>query len=133
MSAAQVMERIDEGLPKLWTIHHALELRRRHPEWFGAESAYRPLEVAGSKRAHVIAYLRGDHVVTIVPRLIVTLRARWGDTAVMLPAGEWRNLLSGATVQGGKVAVEALLHDFPTALLVPAESAAGADGNGQDA
>jgi (1->4)-alpha-D-glucan 1-alpha-D-glucosylmutase len=51
----------------------------------------------------------------------------------MLPAGEWRNLLSGQTVEGGRVAVEALLRDFPTALLVPAESSASADGNGQHA
>ena len=72
-------------------------------------------------------------VITVVPRLSVTLRARWGDTAVMLPEGEWKNLLSGQRVQGGKVAVEALLRDFPTALLVPAESAASGDGNGQHA
>jgi maltooligosyltrehalose synthase len=51
----------------------------------------------------------------------------------MLPEGEWRNLLSGQTVQGGKVAVEALLRDFPTALLIPAESAASGDGNDRDA
>jgi (1->4)-alpha-D-glucan 1-alpha-D-glucosylmutase len=133
MSAAQVMGRMDEGLPKLWTIYHALHLRRRHPEWFGAESAYLPLEAVGTKRAHVIAYMRGENVITIVPRLSVTLRARWGDTAVMLPEGEWRNLLSGQTVQGGKVAVEALLRDFPTALLIPAESAASGDGNDRDA
>jgi hypothetical protein len=36
-------------------------------------------------------------------------------------------------VQGGKVAVEALLRDFPTALLIPAESAASGDGNDRDA
>jgi (1->4)-alpha-D-glucan 1-alpha-D-glucosylmutase len=77
--------------------------------------------------------MRGENVITIVPRLSVTLRARWGDTAVMLPEGEWRNLLSGQTVQGGKVAVEALLRDFPTALLIPAESAASGDGNDRDA
>jgi (1->4)-alpha-D-glucan 1-alpha-D-glucosylmutase len=127
------MERIDEGLPKLWTIHHALNLRRQHPEWFGAESAYQPLEAVGTKRAHVIACQRGENVITVVSRLSVTLRARWGDTAVMLPAGEWRNLLSGATVEGGRVAVEALLRDFPTALLVPEESAASGDGNGPHA
>ena len=133
LSAAQVMARIDEGLPKLWTIHHALHLRRRHAEWFGAESAYQPLEAVGTKRGHVIAYLRGETVITVVPRLSVMLRSRWGDTAVTLPAGEWRNLLSGQTIEGGKVAVETLLRDFPTALLIPAQFAAGEDGNGQHA
>src|SRR6201999_4198716 len=30
MAAGQVLERASEGLPKLWTIHHALKLRREH-------------------------------------------------------------------------------------------------------
>ena len=58
--AAQVMARAEEGLPKMWTIHQALRLRRERPEWFGAEAGYTPLAVDGAKRDHVIAYLRGD-------------------------------------------------------------------------
>ncbi len=65
--AAQVMVRADEGLPKMWTIHKALELRRERPECFGAEAEYTPLEVDGDKHDHVIAYLRGEDVVTVVP------------------------------------------------------------------
>ena len=71
--AAQVMARADEGLPKMWTIHQALELRRERPEWFGAEADYTPLEVDGAKHDHVIAYLRGEDVVTVVPRLTLKL------------------------------------------------------------
>jgi (1->4)-alpha-D-glucan 1-alpha-D-glucosylmutase len=121
MQAAQVMERMDEGLPKLWTIRHALHLRRERPEWFGAESGYRSLRATGTKKAHVIAYLRGDNVVTVVPRLVVTLAEKWGNTAVALPKGQWRNRLTGASVAGGKAEMDALLHEFPVALLVREE------------
>ena len=118
MCAGQVMERMEEGMPKLWTIHHALHLRRERPEWFGAESGYRPLKATGAKKSHVIAYLRGDNVITVVPRLTVTLAGKWGNTAVALPRGEWTNRLSGRKVQGGGVVLDALLQDFPVALLV---------------
>ncbi len=121
MSASQMMQRVDDGLPKLWTIHHALHLRREHPEWFGAESRYQPLEAAGVNRTHVVAYLRGDHVVTVVPRLTVALKGRWGDTALTVPEGEWNNLLSGQTVHGGKIPIAVLFQDFPVALLIRSE------------
>src|ERR1700678_650213 len=58
--AARVMSRADEGLPKMWTIHQALQLRRERPECFGAEADYTPIEVDGAKYDHVIAYLRGE-------------------------------------------------------------------------
>jgi len=134
LSAAQVMERIDEGLPKLWTINRALCLRREHPEWFGAESGYRPLRAIGSKKAHVIAYLRGDNVVTVVPRLVVTLAGKWANTAVALPKGQWTNRMTGETIEGGKVAMEDLLREFPVALLVRQENGyANESGSGEDA
>jgi (1->4)-alpha-D-glucan 1-alpha-D-glucosylmutase len=122
MSAGQVMERMEDGLPKLWTIYHALCLRRTHPEWFGAGSGYRALKATGVKKAHVIAYLRGDSVVTVVPRMVVTLAGKWASTAIALPKGQWKNRLTGERVEGGKVAVEGLLQEFPVALLVRDES-----------
>ena len=45
----QVMERAEEGLPKLWMVHQALQLRREHPEWFGAEAAYVPVTAEGAQ------------------------------------------------------------------------------------
>jgi (1->4)-alpha-D-glucan 1-alpha-D-glucosylmutase len=122
LSVAQVMERIDDGLPKLWTISHALHLRRERPEWFGEESGYRPLRAIGSKKAHVIAYLRGDNVITVVPRLVITLAGKWANTAVALPKGRWTNRLTGETIEGGKAAMEDLLREFPVALLVREEN-----------
>ena len=98
-------------------ISQALELRREHPEWFGAEADYAPVDVEGAKRDHVIAYLRGDDVVTVVPRLTVRLEGAWKDTIVVLPKGRWRNRLTGELVAGGVIAMKLLLKDFPVALL----------------
>jgi (1->4)-alpha-D-glucan 1-alpha-D-glucosylmutase len=124
MTAGQVMERASEGLPKLWTIHHALKLRRERPEWFNATAGYIPLGVTGKKSHHAIAYLRGESVVTVVPRWSLKLGADWGDTAVELPvkkgSGEpwrWANRLTGRAVDGGRVTLSDLVRDFPVALL----------------
>jgi (1->4)-alpha-D-glucan 1-alpha-D-glucosylmutase len=117
-AAAGAMRRADEGLPKLWTIHRALLLRRERPQSFGAEAAYTPLQVEGEQAGHAIAYLRGDDVATIVPRLTAKLKGGWGRTAVELPQGRWTNRLTGAEVSGGKAAVGDVLRDFPVALLV---------------
>jgi (1->4)-alpha-D-glucan 1-alpha-D-glucosylmutase len=124
MTAGQVMERAPEGLPKLWTIHHALKLRREHPEWFNAAAGYIPLGVTGKKSHHAIAYLRGESVVTVVPRWSLKVGADWGDTAVELPVQKgnaepwrWANRLTGRAVDAGRVTLSDLLRDFPVALL----------------
>jgi (1->4)-alpha-D-glucan 1-alpha-D-glucosylmutase len=116
-AAAEAMRRVEEGLPKLWTIHQALKLRRERPENFGDTAAYAPLEVRGAKACHAIAYLRGERVATIVPRL-TTLLGGWEQTAVVLPEGQWTNRMTGAGVAGGRAGIGELLKDFPVALLV---------------
>jgi (1->4)-alpha-D-glucan 1-alpha-D-glucosylmutase len=124
---AQVMLRADEGLPKMWTIHKALELRRERPDCFDPDADYTPIEVDGAKHDHVIAYLRGEDVVTVVPRLTLKLDGSWKDTIVVLPKGRWRNRLTGGVVAGGVISMKMLLKDFPVALLV--REGAGADEN----
>ncbi len=114
----KIVERSDDGLPKMWTITRALHLRKEHPEWFGAEARYEPIPAAGRRREHVVGYLRGDHVATIVPRLSLTLDGSWQDTSVTLPEGLWTNRMTGEEVPGGTVSVERLLRQFPVALLV---------------
>ncbi len=123
--AAQVMARAEEGLPKMWTIHRALEVRRERPEVFGAEGTYVPLMVEGTKSEHVIAYLRGDTVATVVPRLTMKMAGAWRRTMVILPEGRWRNRLTNGVVDGGRVAVDELLREFPVALLVREDAAEG--------
>jgi (1->4)-alpha-D-glucan 1-alpha-D-glucosylmutase len=116
MNAAQVMERGDEGLPKLWVVHKALQLRREHPEWFGAEAEYALLTVERSQKERVIAYRRGEQVVTVVPRWSHAAEA-WGETAVVIPEGRWTHRLTGEEIAGGRVRVGELLERFPVALL----------------
>ncbi|HUZ93716.1 MAG TPA: malto-oligosyltrehalose synthase [Edaphobacter sp.] len=116
--AALVMARAEEGLPKMWVVHHALRLRRERPEWFSAEAAYTPLLAEGPKCDHVIAYLRGDSLAVVVPRLTVKLGGAWKETSIMLPKGRWLNLLTKLEIDGGRVAIRSLLNSFPVALLV---------------
>jgi (1->4)-alpha-D-glucan 1-alpha-D-glucosylmutase len=121
-AAAEAMRRADEGLPKLWTIHQGLCLRRERPENFGADADYTPLHAEGAKASHVIAYLRGESVATVVPRLVGMLGGNWQKTSIELPQGVWKNRLTGASVAGGKVAMKQVLQDFPVALLVRDQS-----------
>lgn len=116
--ATEAMRRMEDGLPKLWTIHQALCLRRERSQSFGAEAGYAPLRVSGAKADYALAYLRGKDVATVTPRLVKLLGADWADTAVELPQGRWRNRLTGAEIHGGTVSVEELLREFPVALLV---------------
>jgi len=116
LNAAQVMARMDEGLPKLWVIHHALRLRAEQPAWFGAEAAYTPLPATGEASDRIIAYRRGEHVLTVAPRWNHAAKP-WGETALQLPAGGWRDRLTGAEFAGGNAPLDNLLAEFPVALL----------------
>jgi (1->4)-alpha-D-glucan 1-alpha-D-glucosylmutase len=114
LSPEEIMQRADSGLPKLWVVHSALALRGRRPEWFGPDAAYTPLP---SRSEHLAAFLRGAHVATIAPRWPLKLGDSWGGISLELPGGEWRNVLTGDVVSGGRLRVQALLQRFPVALL----------------
>jgi (1->4)-alpha-D-glucan 1-alpha-D-glucosylmutase len=117
----EVLARMDEGLPKLWTIHRTLALRARRPDLFD-QGDYRPLEADGSRAEHVVAYARGRELAVVVPRLILGLAGRWEETWLDLPPGPWRNLLSEEIVDGGGARLADLLARFPVALLVREEA-----------
>jgi (1->4)-alpha-D-glucan 1-alpha-D-glucosylmutase len=121
LSTAEILARSDEGLPKLWVICQALRLRRDHPDWLGPEGQYRPLHLTGGKATHGVAFLRGEGVAVLVPRLVHALGGDWGDAMLHLPTGHWRNVLTEEAVDGGEVSVAHLLVRFPVALLVREE------------
>jgi (1->4)-alpha-D-glucan 1-alpha-D-glucosylmutase len=126
--------RVDEGVPKLWLIARALDLRRRRPEAFGEHAEYAPLEATGARRDHVVAYTRGGRVAAIVPRLVLNVGGRWEDTAITLPPGAWRDVLGGDALTGGPVEVARLFRRFPVALLASeAGSPTGTGGSGRAA
>jgi (1->4)-alpha-D-glucan 1-alpha-D-glucosylmutase len=118
LSASEVMRRSDEGLPKLWTIYHALRARREKPESFGDDGAYTPLHATGNRAAHLIAYMRGNNVLVLAPRLVLRLGAGWDNTQIALPEKNWQNRFTGAVLSGGDVAVNKIFEEFPVALLV---------------
>ena len=116
MTAEEIWKRIDEGLPKLWLIRQALKLRQR-PQLLEPESGYHPLVARGEKSAHAVAFLRGERVVTVVPRLVIKLGGDWGETKLELPDGRWENVLGGDAFAGGEVRLIELFKRFPVALL----------------
>jgi (1->4)-alpha-D-glucan 1-alpha-D-glucosylmutase len=111
LSPEAILERSDEGLPKLWVIRQALHLRRAHPEPFGIEGSYRGMAVTGD---YAVAFIRGESVITVVPRL-----ARYDETAIVtLPQGRWHNVLTADSLEGGETQLATLLARFPVCLLV---------------
>ena len=105
------------GAAKLLVVSRVLRARRDSPDWF---AGYEPVAVTGSAAGHVVAFDRGG-VVPVATRLPVRLAADgWGDTALQLPTGAWRDLLTGkrfvSDVAG--IAADLLLADLPVALLV---------------
>lgn len=116
----QIMARMEEGLPKLWVIAQTLNFRKQRPELF-VEGSYQPMYAQGDKADHVIAYMRGDAVITIVPRFFLRLNHNWGDTAFELPKGTWYNLLKHEDEElSGQVPMQEMFKSFPVALLINA-------------
>jgi (1->4)-alpha-D-glucan 1-alpha-D-glucosylmutase len=115
---------VDEsGAAKLLVTSRVLRARRDSPELF---RGYTPVEVTGSATECVVAYDRGadqDGAVVVATRLPARLAENgWGDTALQLPNGAWRDLLTGerfvSDVAG--IAADVLLARLPVALLVRA-------------
>ena len=122
LSTPQILDRMDDGLPKMFVIHKALTLRREHPEYFGADAAYTPILAEGSKGENIVAYLRGNDVLTITPRHPLSLGTDYANTTLAVPAGTWHNRFTGESIAGGTVELSTLLNSFPVALLVREEN-----------
>lgn len=118
LSPAGAMARMDDALPKMLVVRKALAARRRLADCFGPDGAYRKLGGQGAKEKHLLAFVRGERVATVVPRLTVAWTGDWGDTQLHLPAGTWVDEFTGRTVTEERVRLKELLADFPVALLV---------------
>src|SRR5581483_11312666 len=102
--------------PKMRVVGTALRLRRRRPDTF-LTGGYTPILASGVARDHLIAFRRGDDVVTAVSRWTVSLgETGWGDTAFVLPGGDWTELLTNRAFSGEVSAAE-LFAELPVALL----------------
>jgi (1->4)-alpha-D-glucan 1-alpha-D-glucosylmutase len=106
--------------PKLRVVSAALRLRRDHPATF-TDGGYLPLLAEGAAAEHLVAFLRGDDVVTAVTRHSVRLaESGWGDTALALPDGVWVDRIGGGRFSG-RVAAAELLAESPVVLLERAD------------
>jgi (1->4)-alpha-D-glucan 1-alpha-D-glucosylmutase len=127
-----LLSRYDDGDIKLYAVHRALTLRRRRTDIFVGGS-YRPIDGGD----HVVGFVReasGSSIVCAAVRHPFR-RTRgeapwaigriWGDDAVELPAGRYRDYFTGALVEGGpRVRVADVFAVLPVALLVGERAAA---------
>ena len=117
----KIMQRADEGLPKLWLIQQGLRLRNEHPDWFAAGIPCVPLSMDHASEATAVAFRRGDHVISIAPRFTLRNPVQRSKTRIELPSGTWRNRLTGEQFLGESISIERLLRKFPVALLTREE------------
>ena len=102
--------------PKIRVVAAALRLRRDRAATF-ADGGYTPVLADGPAAEHLVAFLRGDDVLTAVSRHTVLLsETGWGDTALVLPQGRWTDRISGGRFSGRILAAE-IFADLPVALL----------------
>ena len=108
----------DDGEAKMRVVRAALAVRRTRPAAFGPEGSYEPVTVSGRAADHVIGFVRGGVVATVVPRLMLRLQAQggWDDTRIELPPGVWVDRLWHRT-WSGTVRMRDLLVTMPVALL----------------
>ncbi|MBD0672117.1 hypothetical protein BU198_15740, partial [Streptomyces sp. CBMA156] len=106
----------DLAREKLHLTATALHLRRSRPL-----GRYRPLAAVGRSADHLLAFARGEDVITAVTRLPYGLERAggWRDTVLELPAGgPWTDGLTGRSFPTGAVPVAELLAALPVALLL---------------
>jgi (1->4)-alpha-D-glucan 1-alpha-D-glucosylmutase len=105
----------DTPLAKLWVTRQALQARRDVPHLF---TDYRRLLPEGPTGEHLIAFDRGG-AITLATRLPVGLERRggWGESTVSLPAGSYRDALTGGQYEGS-IELRRLFRRYPVALLL---------------
>jgi (1->4)-alpha-D-glucan 1-alpha-D-glucosylmutase len=116
---------------KLLVTSRALRLRRDRPDWF--TGGYAPVAAGGPAAGHVVAFRRGQAII-VATRLPVGLARRggWAGTALQIPPGRWRDVLTGAAHDGSRPLLSDILGRgggvrastplrLPVAILIPAD------------
>lgn len=118
LSCTEVLERREEGLPKLFLLQRVLAMRRNYAEAFSPKGSYLPITADGKLAGRLVAFMRGEKAITLAPRLVVGLDGDWHGGTVELPPGIWEDVFSGERFRGGPQKLSRLLEPFPVALLV---------------
>ncbi len=110
---------------KFHITREILRLRRRRPDAFvGQAATYRPLP---SSTGHAVCFARSDAVVTVAVRLHRSFAEQsLTEHSVVLPAGTWRNVLTGAEFEAGPAPLAELIGRYPCAVLEKIGDTAGA-------
>ncbi|HEU0055121.1 MAG TPA: malto-oligosyltrehalose synthase, partial [Longimicrobium sp.] len=131
----ELVETWEDGRVKLYLTLAALRLRATLEDAFtGGE--YLPLAAEGERAAQVVAFARrgaGATAVTVVPRLVATLTREngfalpaaeaWKGTMVEVPAGRYRDVLTGEELRThdrgdrAELPLDQVFAHFPVALL----------------
>ena len=116
---------------KLRLTHRLAQLRAERPDTFvGPRSGYRAVPVTTS---HAFAYARlldeEPDVVVIVRRLGRRLRrlGGWREECVVLPDGQWTEVLTEESVDGGAQRLADVVGDLPVVVLARDRQAGRAD------
>ncbi|HEY5900481.1 MAG TPA: malto-oligosyltrehalose synthase [Burkholderiales bacterium] len=129
-SAAELLANLSDGRAKMHVIRQGLALRKAHPALFHG-GRYSPIHADAGYEENVIAFslAAGNRtLVAVAPRLFAArlkdapapIGSFWGDAALTLPQGNYRDVLTGREHRGGHTALGMLLAEFPVALLISA-------------
>jgi len=128
MSPGQLVQHWQDGKIKFALLQHLLRLRAANPEPF-REGDMQLLQVTGTYADSVVAVARRHKdtcVVIVAGRHMSALTdqgrhwpdaAAWGDAAVVLPDGQFRDLLGGKSCKTGKAVLSELMWPWSVAVL----------------
>lgn len=133
-AVAGLLDAVEDGRAKMFTLWRALQLRHAHPLLF-QQGAYQALNTVGPHGDFLCCFARThaeDAAVTVAPRRFATLlqaqdtlpgETAWKETAIEVPPGVYRNVFTGERIEAwaraGAAVVSAadVLRHFPVALL----------------
>lgn len=125
-----VLQTIEDGRVKLWTVHRSLHLRNRIPEVF-RKGSYVPAKVTPDYAKYVLAFLRADRVLAVVPlfswtrmhgKLHMPLDSAWGHGQLIIPelaGAAIENVFTGELLRiaaDGHLPLREVFANFPIAL-----------------
>ena len=125
-----LLKNLADGRAKLHIIRQGLEVRKKLPHLFRG-ARYTPLYADGGMEERICSFSLKDEngcVVALAPRLFASMMSAgdtfptgeniWRESRLVLPEGEYTDVMTGRTISGGAQRVAELLAQFPVALLV---------------